>query len=114
MDYTRRFYEEYDPVQYIRTGQLWNSIYDTIGESNVTPVGNVGYQTTVGFNGNWNYYDYPDDRGWTTKEIVQANMYGHPQHNIAVWKDSMSRLRDNGEAYKILKESLNEAGLPVK
>lgn len=105
----QQFYDEYTPIDggYIRTYQL----RDSLDRTGVRSSGK-GYEADVYFHNDWDYTDDPDDRGWTTAEIVNANMKGgHKQHNTAVWEDSIESLE--GEWHDIAKGSLSLAGLPV-
>lgn len=102
-----RFYAEYTPIEYNRTEQLKNSL-DRTG---VRSAGR-GFEADVFFYNDWDYVDDPDDRGWTTRDIVYANMYGHPQHQTAVWKNSIEDIRKDWR--NIAKNSLLMAGLPVE
>lgn len=103
-----QFYNEYEPVQYTRTDQL----RDSLDRTDVRSAGK-GFEADVFFDNSWDYTDEPDDRGWTTAEIVHANMYGgHAEHKIAVWQDSIEDLKADWRS--IAKNSLIAAGLPVE
>lgn len=112
-EYNDKFYNEYTPVEYIRTDQLrwWKD--GRLQRTGVKTVGN-SCVADIFYNDGWDYTDDPDDRGWTTAEIVNANMYGgHKEHKTAVWLDTVDKLMGDALAYDILKKSLRKAGLPI-
>ena len=120
-DYLNEFYNEYDPVEYIRTQQLLQSLVRT----GVKKTGN-GYEAEVYFDvGRLNYpnpalgksgrYHSAD---MSSEEILDMTMTGSNGRSHGgwidgthIWDDSMHWL---GDIMKLLLDELRAQGIPIK
>lgn len=114
------YYAEYDPVEYIRTQQLLNSLVKTdvsvSGSSCVAEVyfdaSALSYQNPVqGKSGNWHFANWTGQM--VLDDAVGSGGHGGYTYGTAVWPESMSVL-NRSRMIQELKTALINAGVPVK
>ena len=117
-----QFYTEYRPVEYIRTGALFNSLESTgvrkFGNQHISGVkAEVGFNTPSYEHG-WirlqsGDYDYSS---WSDEEVLDVIMQGRFPHGgfeegTAIWKESMRSLGGKRGINNLLKQELKKQGL---
>lgn len=122
-----RYYREYKPEYYRRTWQLFDSLVrisykDGLGFEVYFDESALNYQTknVTWLNGN------VASASWGAEEILDTAMHGshggwigkrHPykgdnsSYGVRIWDDSLDEI---GDVYKLMKEELIKAGVPIK
>lgn len=126
----RQFYEQFEPEEYIRMGQLLQSLV----KSEVRKVGN-GYEAEVYFDASGMHYQtgqieiqstastgrmgYATWDAETVLEVAMTGSYGGKPHGgyakgTAIWTKSMATIATLGGVYEMIERELSAIGVPVK
>lgn len=132
-DFLLKFYEEFSPEVYVRTYQLLCSLVKTGITSTgngwtaevYVDIGSLNYSNRIVPQGQpWSDYAKPENtyhrEDWSdanTEWVVETAMTGSEPHGgysggTAIWTESMEEI--NRDLIKILRQSLIDAGIPVK
>lgn len=112
-EFVKKFYSEYDPSIYERTYQLYHSLV----KSEIIPTGN-GYKANVYFDySSLSYMTGAEPSGLQVMNAAASGGHGaeglYVVHgNTGIWDDPIVILRT--EAHEMLKQSLIDAGIPIK
>ena len=113
-EFVKKFYNEYEPVMYIeRTYKLYHSLV----KSEIVSTGK-GYKAYVYFD--YTSLIYTTGANPSGLQVVTAAAYGGHgaeglkvvKSGVGIWNKPISILQT--EAYEILKQSLIDAGIPIK
>ena len=122
----KQFYEQFEPEEYIRTGQLLHSLV----KSGVRKVRN-GYEAEVYFDVNGLNYPKGEKElknggiGWanwdkdTILDVVMTGSYSGLPHGgyakgTAIWTKSQATMATLGGVFEMLKRELEIIGVPIK
>lgn len=120
-----KFYTEFKPEEYIRTGKLFNALEATdvkrTGNQHVSRAeAEVGFNTPQYDNG-WvqlqsGEYDYATWDGETVLEVAMTGSYGGLPHGgyedgTAIWTESMNNLGGRQGIKNLIKQELKKQGL---
>lgn len=122
----KQFYEQFEPEEYIRTGQLLHSLV----KSGVKKVRN-GYEAEVYFDVDGLNYPKGETelknggRGWadwdkdTILDVVMTGSYSGLPHGgyakgTAIWTKSQATMATLGGVIEMLKRELEIIGVPIK
>lgn len=104
----KRFYDEFDPDQYIRTEKLLHSLV----KSGVRSSGN-GFEAEVYFDASTLNYT---TGSWSGETVLNVAMKSNVPHGgyaggTPIWTTSMEIL---GDIFKLLEQELKAQGIPIK
>lgn len=126
----RQFYEQFEPEEYIRMGQLFQALV----KSEVKKVGN-GYEAEVYFDARNMHYEMGEVEikstattgrtGWnswsadTVLDVAMTGSYSGLPHGgyakgTAIWTKSQATIAALGGVYEMLERELTAIGVPIK